>query len=400
MTTSTTYAGVKQQKVREHQKYLSTAFKETASSGIDVSDTRNHVVTSGDSVTTSATLRIGQVTLHRKANTFNIITEDTTLGVKQVGPATILGSDESMHSLDDFKQGHNVKHLNETRCSMLPHMTINSDYIVDSRGFVNNFYSETTFGQLYSYYFENVQNGIDKKFIPFFDYEGILDPVHYIRIGGYYRGYMIINNNVTDYLHYIEPDSIIHDGAIDVFQVRSQKGNTDIQDIQTRGIRADLSPGSWELPAHSVTELKKGTSIIDSKFEIKQAEHDFFEDCQDLVFANSQFSKTKTGITAETPTSGYRYSLDGYVSEGHYMSNPFKDATPLDNAFRNVNFAHQFNSNLRNIITTTTGSRNTSEIGLRFKSAGNGGILRPKYDSVVQTVLGVDSITFAGRMRE
>ena len=49
---------------------------------------------------------------------------------------------------------------------------------------------------------------------------------HFLKMGKYYRAYMIINNLIEDYQHYIEPDSIIHDGAIDVFEVRSQKANT------------------------------------------------------------------------------------------------------------------------------------------------------------------------------
>lgn len=399
MSTVTIYENIKKQKIRKLSRYDSTPFKETADTGIDTSDVLNNSI-AGSSVKTAAILRIGQVTVERKNSSFKIIVEDETIGVKKIGPATILGDDVSIHSLSDFKQGHNVKHLNESKCSMLPHMTINAGSIIDARGYVNNFYSETTFGQLYSYYFENVQSGIDKKSIPFFDYEGILDPVHYVRIGGYYRGYMIINNNVTDYLHYIEPDSIIHDGAIDVFQVRSQKANTDIQDIQTKGIRADLCSGGWDLPAHSVTELKKGTSIIDTKTEIIQGDYDWFEDCQDLVFGNSKFSKTKTGITEKFQESGYKYSLDGFVSEGKYTSSPFLDKSPLDAAFRNDTISHKYNEILRNTITTTTGSRSTSEIGLRFKSAGNGVILRPKYDNTIQTILGTDSIAFAGMLRE
>ena len=198
---------------------------------------------SASAVETAATLRIGQVTVERQNATFNSVIEDGSIGVKRIGRVTILGDGISTHGIDDYKQGHYVKKLNQTSCSMLPHLTINSPEIIDSFGNVVNTYEETTFGQLYSYYFNVISDGIHRKNHPFYDYPGRLDPVNYIKRGKYYRAYMIITDNVQDYLHYIEPDSIIHDGAIDVFEVRSQRANTGTADIQTKGIRASICSG-------------------------------------------------------------------------------------------------------------------------------------------------------------
>jgi len=348
------------------------------------------------SVETAATLRIGQVTVERKQIEIKTIIEDDSVGVKRIGRVTILGDSISTHSISDFKQGHNVKTLNQTVCSMLPHLTINSPEIIDEFGNVVNTYEETTFGQLYSYYFNVISDGIEKKFNSFHDYPGRLDPVEYIKRGEYYRAYMIINNNVEDYMHYIEPDSIIHDGGIDVFEVRSQKANTGTADIQTKGIRASFSSGPWDLPAGFTTELRKGTSIIADKTDVESYEYDFFEDCQDLVFSDSKFSKSKDG---STNASGYKYSLDGYISTGRYMSPPFVDKIAKDRAYE-TRYQHTGNKALQNAIQSNESTRDISDIGTRFKSSGNGSILRPKYESVIQTILGTDSIAFAGLLRE
>ena len=376
------------------RRYDNQFFSEKVS-GIP-SDTLQNVPATAVAVETAATLRIGQITVERKQTEVKTIIEDDSVGVKRIGSVTILGDSVSTHGISDFKQGHNVKTLNQTVCSMLPHLTINSPDIIDEFGNVINSYEETTFGQLYSYYFNVISSGIDRKFNAFHDYPGRLDPVEYVKRGEYYRAYMIINNNAEDYMHYIEPDSIIHDGGIDVFEVRRQKANTGIADIQTKGIRASFSSGPWDMPAGSTTELRKGTSPINDKTDIEKYEYDFFEDCQDLVFSDSKFSKTKGGLESN---SGYQYSLDGYISTGRYMSPPFVDKIAKDRAYE-TRYQHTGNKELQEAILSSESTRDVSDIGTRFKSAGNGSILRPKYESVTQTILGTDSIAFAGLLRE
>jgi len=376
------------------RKHMTTFFSDKAA-GLP-SDTLKNVDEAAQSVSTAATVRIGQITVERKQSEVKVVIEDDTLGVKRIGRVSILGDSVSSHSLSDFKQGHNVNHLNDKVCSMLPHLTINSPEVVDEFGNVVNTYEETTFGQLYSYNFNVINDGIEKKFNPFYDYPGRLDPVEYIRRGKYYRAYMIINNNVEDYLHYTEPEEAIYDGAIDVLEVRSKKANTSAADIQVRGIRASFCSGPWDLPAGSTTELRKGTSQIQNKTDFESYKYDFFEDCQDLVFADSKFTYTKLG---NTTTSGYQYSLDGYVSTGKYMSPPYIDKIAKDRAYE-ARYTSIKNEKLQNAILSSESTRDVSDVGTRFKSSGNGSILRPKYENVIQTILGTDSIAFAGLLRE
>ena len=48
------------------------------------------------------------------------------------------------------------------------------------------------------------------------------------------------------------------------------------EDIQTKGIRASICSGPWDLPAGSTTELRKGTSMIVDKYEFRDYKYDFF----------------------------------------------------------------------------------------------------------------------------
>lgn len=396
MSSVTTHS-VKKKLLNPLSRYQSGVFTDSESIS---SDTLKKVdVGANTAVITAATSRIGEETVKRKNVNVKVIVEDQTLGVKRIGRVTVLGDALSTHSADDFKQGHNVKTLNQSVCSMLPHLTVNSPEVIDEVGNVLNIYQETTFGQLYSYYFDVISSGPERKFQKFHDYPGRLDPVTYIKEGKYYRAYMIITDNFEDYLHYIEPDSIIHDGGIDVFEVRSQKANTHTADIQTKGIRASICSGPWDLPAGSTTELRKGTSLIEDKTENGNYEYDFFEDCQDLVFSNKDFQGAKLGVNVLSQSgSGYKYSLDGYVSEGHYLYPPFKDTTPK-NLFQLQGVEIPLNHPARHIQSNNS-IRSTSAIGRRFKSSANGSILRPKYETVIQTTLGTDSVAFAGYLRE
>ena len=394
MTTITTNT-VKAKLINNRRRFNTTAFSDMAA-GISSDSLINFNADQNNIAITSATMRIGQETIRRQQVEVKTIIEDASIGVKRIGRVSILGDATSMHSLSDFKQGHNVKIINDSVCSMLPHVTINSPEVIDEFGNIVNLYEETTFGQLYSFNFNVISDGIDKKFNSFFDYPGRLDPVEYVKRGKYYRAYMIINNNVEDYLHYTEPEVAIHDGAIDVLETRSKKANTYAADLQVKGIRGSFCSGPWDLPAGSTTELRKGTSQIQSKTDFEDYEYDFFEDCQDLVFSDSKFTHSKSG---DTIVSGYQYSLDGYISTGKYMSPPFIDKIAKDRAYE-LRYQNKKNKELQDVIQSNESIRDVSDIGTRFKSTGNGSILRPKYENVIQTILGTDSIAFAGLLRE
>ena len=81
------------------------------------------------------------------------------------------------------------------------------------------------------------------------------------------------------------------------------------------------------------------------------------------------------------------------------MSPPFVDKIAKDRAYE-TRYQHTGNKALQAAIQSSESTRDVSDIGTRFKSNGNGSILRPKYESVIQTILGTDSIAFAGLLRE
>ena len=349
-------------------------------------------------VYTAASTRIGQETVKRKEVEVKVVVEDNSVGVKRIGRVSILGDSNSVHRLSDHKQGHNVKTILDKTCSMLPHITINSRQFIDELGNIDNTFEDSNVVNDGRNQSDDRRRQPDDKHRnrPFRDFEGRLDPIDYIKKGDYVREYPIINNLIEDYLHFIEPESPQHDAAIDVLHVRSKKANLDAADIQIKGIRGSFCSGPWDLPSGNTTELKKGTSQIQDKTDFEDYEYDFFEDCQDLVFSDSKFSHTKLGATR---ASGYKYSLDGIVSTGKYMSPPFVDKLAKDRAYE-LRYQNTKNKKLQDAVSSSESTRDVSDIGTRFKSSGNGSILRPKYENVVQTILGTDSIAFIGLLRE
>lgn len=81
------------------------------------------------------------------------------------------------------------------------------------------------------------------------------------------------------------------------------------------------------------------------------------------------------------------------MSDGIYVASPFVDEDVDKKYFKNQ--YRQLASTPGVIDALLASSSFTlSTIGTRFKSNQNGFIIAPKYDNVVQTVLGVDSIAF------
>ena len=81
------------------------------------------------------------------------------------------------------------------------------------------------------------------------------------------------------------------------------------------------------------------------------------------------------------------------------MMPPFKDVTAKKIAYETIT-RNTSNDLLIAAINNNESLRDVSDIGRRFKSTSNGVILRPKYEVVIQTNLGTDSIAFAGYLRE
>lgn len=339
-------------------------------------------------VKTPSTQRIGLVSVKRQESSITIRIEDNTVRQRRYNRIGEFGGKKTRYdiknSIDSNRQGVNVLTNNQRVLSLLPFTTVNAKIIYDNQGNVINKFEPFNFGQMTLFnYFDLTRSA----FLPFKDFPGKIDPVHYVSIGGYYRAYMIVNDGIEDYLHFNDPEDPGLDGSIDVFNTRRgfAGANLNFDDIQIKGIRASFSTGDWELPNLSD---KKGTAIIDSKFEFKQADYDYFEDADDKPFGAHSFPRK-----GNASSSGYNFSYDGYVSDGKYTFSPFEDKNITDDKYDNLDRGQE-----RDLLEKS--DRDISDIGFRFKSSQNGFILRPKYENIIQNVLGTDSIAFRGLLRE
>jgi len=317
-------------------------------------------------------------------------------GGTRIGVVTILGDAEQQNisMLDSFRQGKNVKNFNHFMKMNVPLIRVNpkESFEIRNNGYVDHMMEKLLIGDSSDI---NVNGNGQKRginIIPYHDRLGSkFDAAKYIEAGKYILGYPIITDNISDWNNFISPDALgpnegfAHsDGAIEVFEIRRSFANTNAADIQISGISADLSTCHQEIER---SQNKKGSSIIDTKFEFRQNKYDWFEDAQDLIFSKTGFPKIGT-----TESANYKKSLEGYISDGNYISAPFVD--------ENANDASTKYTMLNNKLLLLSGSnKNISEIGTRFKSMQNGFILSPKYDKTSKTVFGVDSIAFKGLMR-
>ena len=172
--------------------------------------------------------------------------------------------------------------------------------------------------------------------------------------------------------------------SVEVFEIRKAKANTNSADIQINGIRASMYFTDQESGQLSD---KKGSSIVDVKYEFEQSDYDWFEDCQDRAFSDKIFPEV-----GNINSSNREMSFDGYISDGKYLIAPFKDESPNNNKYEILN---------KDQTLLLNSNRNISEIGYRFKSMQNGFILSPSQnnESTIKTVLGTDSIAFRSYLR-
>lgn len=340
------------------------------------------------SAKTPATQRIGSISVKRQESSITIAIEDNSIRQRRYNRIGEFGGKKTRYdiknSVDAGRQGTNVLTHNQRVLSLLPFATVNAKTVYDSQGNVINNFESFNFGQMTLFNYFDLTRG---AFLPFKDFPGRLDPVHYVSVGGYYPAYMIVNDQIENYLQFNDPEDPGLDGAIDVFNARRgfAGANLNFDDIQIKGIRGSFSTGDWELSSLSD---KKGTAIIDSKFEFKQASYDYFEDADDKPFGSNSFPRK-----GDSSSSGYNFSYDGYVSDGKYTFSPFEDKNTTDDKYTHLTRGQE-----RDLLDRS--DRDISEIGFRFKSSQNGFILRPKYENVIQNVLGTDSIAFRGLLRE
>ena len=170
---------------------------------------------------------------------------------------------------------------------------------------------------------------------------------------------------------YLDPSSPGLDGAIDVFEVRHSLSNLSTSDIRVYGCHGDYQGGDIEIN-------KKGSTIIDSKYELNAKTNAQFLDSQETEFGS--FSFPQIGVTG---SSGYKFPLPGFIDDSKYTSAPFDEGADY------LSGSYSFKTSA--MVNFLTSSRNTiSEIGTRFKST-TCGLIYGESNS-----LGTDSIAFGG----
>ena len=321
----------------------------------------------------------------------------------RVGQYTLFGDYQDISYLQGYVQGRNVKNLTQFFRMNIPLVRSNNcQYYKNQRlsGQIDHSLAITrdiSLGQT-----DQVRR--QTVFTPFNDRQGkMYSPVDYVRAGKYVLGYPIVTDNSVDFEHYNDPDALdssfaggfFRDGAIEPLGIRNSFANTYSPDIRLTGIKGMFMPYHQE---QGDLSDKKGSAIIDNKFEIQQAEYDWFEDAQDLAIPENVFSRVGSQI----------YQLGNFINPfkslheagligNNYGMSPFEDASADEKYFKG---AYRQLGAEASFQLLASSSDTLSPIGSRFKSANCGNILRPKYDSVVQTVFGTDSVAFSGLMRD
>lgn len=312
--------------------------------------------------------RIG-IPVNRNNINVLIIQPDTSIQGVKIGSITILG-DPSVNDVDSFRFGKDVKSVkNLLNDKITPNITIGREENITSDDYIDHALEINLFGQnslFKTYDFEK------ERFIPFEDFEGKPAAKSFIgKTDAQKTGFPFVYNAKVNYDKFRDPDPASHDGAIEVFHVRSSPANLGFIDLQIKGARGLFGVGNWELTAHT-TYGKKGSPLVSEKFEIKQSSYDFFEDANESILGRP---------------------VEGFISEGLYKSSPFIERTDyLTNNYTHVNQAQK-----TSLIISS--SRNDSEIGTRFKSRDNGFIMTPFYRIKAQRNFGKDSIAFSGLLK-
>lgn len=312
--------------------------------------------------------RIG-IAVERSNINVSVIQPDTSIQGVKIGSVTILGN-PSVNDVDSFRFGKDVKSVkNLLNDKITPNITIGREENITSDDYIDHALEINLFGQ--NSLFKTYDYKKD-RFIPFDDFNG--KPAAEIFIGktdAQKTGFPYVYNSKVNYDKFRDPDPASHDGAIEVFHVRSSPANLGFIDIQIKGARGLFGVGNWELTAHT-TYGKKGSPLVSEKFEIKQSSYDFFEDADESILGRP---------------------VEGFISEGVYKSSPFIERTD----YLTNNYAHVSQAQKTSLIISS--SRDDSEIGTRFKSRDNGFIMAPFYEAPEKRSLGTDSLAFSGLLK-
>lgn len=344
-------------------------------------------------VNTVATLRINQATQRITASLENI--ESHGAGGSRIGKVTVFTEGLAVDHFDAYRQGKNIQNLNQFAKSLLPQLTVNRSIMISNKNTFNYRVQQIEYGQssLHETY-----DTFKKKFIPFEDFPGKLNPVDLIEAGDYILQYMIITDLTKDMNQFVNPDNL--DGVIEVFEIRESFANTSLSDLRIKGIKASM-------PNENYFETGHGAAPISNRYETKQMTYSFFEDSSETLFTNTALFPNKIG----TPIATASFALPGFVAEPDRKMFPYSEAGP--------DITNQYQRHLRDFVETVphpvgspfTGSIGrlfaTPELGTRFRSSNSGFIMTPNYSKItgvsfadeVVTNPGTDSIAFIGTSR-
>jgi len=348
------------------------------------------------SVVSPATQRLG-MPLARKEVTGSNRIDLTSVGTR-VGSITLFSEQQNISEIDAYRQGVNMKNMRHFGRGVLPYISVNTPRMMGEDGRIKNQMERTHYGQ--PDYFRSFDD-VKRRFIPFEDFPGRLDPAKYVKEGKLIWQYMIVTDLTRDIDKFVDPDTM--DGAIEVFDIRRRNANSSISDIRINGIRCDFNAGNWNYDL-------KGTSTVDMKYENENTVCDYFYDSQETLFGASFAEKLNSSLVNTGSKALRNFSMEGYVSDGYYGISPFKESSDtISNAITyNVrNFLVTHNAALRtdgNLYTASLDSEwSVSDIGSRFKSSNSGFIFSKNMltssMSRIATDLGTDSIAFGGLLK-
>ena len=352
-----------------------------ASSGLSYSPSLLTYVTQSiaDSVSTPATQRLGQIVI-AEAEPILRTYEDNGVGGKRIlsviMPSSLDENDEQMdiRAFDAFRKGRNIRSYKQFSSQVIrPMIRISPEgFFEDEKSDVINHHMNLDsygFGLFYKTVDENY------KLIPVKDFSQLI-PKNYIESQNNTYAYPFVYNQVGNYEQFLDPSHPKNDGAIDVFEVRQSLASLSPNDIRLFGASGHMMGGGIE-------QNKKGTSIIQSKIEIRTTnKKEIYDDAQDVIFSKFRF---KTRGDPDSLSTNL-FPLPGYVDDNaRYVLSPFSEVVNY------ITGSYVFAENNANMQNFLSGSRNKmSEIGSRFKSATCGLIFGESNS------LGTDSIAFGG----
>ena len=338
-------------------------------------DTGQYVTSSlPNPAVTSATQRIGAPRIRPVTASLKTHEDTDLVGGVRLGSVTIFENGEpadqiDMKTFDGFRTGRNINTFHQFggATNIRPMIRISPEgFFEKSEGDkINHFASFNNFGMGLHYKIVDEDN----KLIPFNDFSKLV-PTDLIGKKSVFA-YPFVHDDKSNLKQFTDPSHPGNDGAIDVFEVRHSLTNLSTSDIRVYGCHASYQGGGIETS-------KKGSTVMDSKYEIRKKSNALFLDAQETEF--HKFSFPKIGVAG---SSGYKFPLPGFIDDSKYISAPFVDGVDY--------LKGKYSFKTSTMINFLSSSRNSiSEIGTRFKSTTCWLVYGES------NLLGTDSVAFGG----